>query len=210
MQGIVTGTQPGDSVKVWFTGARRRRASRSRTRRRSSRRTACSSSRRRTTPDVAGVQEEPAARVPVVLPRRAGGGRLPADVYDVDANGREAPSVLGVLSHYKAVIWYTGDDVITREPGHGAGHRVAARQRRDARRSRVPQRGRPPALHGQVRGPRDRAGLRVQPRDERAVRSRQRPPTAARRCRTTSCSTTSARTSTTRTPGRRRRASSTT
>jgi hypothetical protein len=40
-----------------------------------------------------------------------------ADVYDVDANGREAPSALGVLSHYKAVIWYTGDDVITREPG---------------------------------------------------------------------------------------------
>jgi hypothetical protein len=28
-----------------------------------------------------------------------------ADVYDVDANGREAPSSLGVLSHYDAVIW---------------------------------------------------------------------------------------------------------
>jgi hypothetical protein len=40
-----------------------------------------------------------------------------ADVYDVDANEREAPSALGVLSHYDAVIWYTGDDIITREPG---------------------------------------------------------------------------------------------
>ena len=40
-----------------------------------------------------------------------------ADVYDVDANGRAAPSPLGVLGHYDAVIWYTGDDVITRDAG---------------------------------------------------------------------------------------------
>ena len=32
------------------------------------------------------------------------------DVYDVDARGRTAPDPLGVLSHYKAVIWYTGND----------------------------------------------------------------------------------------------------
>ena len=44
------------------------------------------------------------------------------DVYDVDANGRTAPDVLGVLSHYDAVIWYTGDDVVTREPGWGPGN----------------------------------------------------------------------------------------
>jgi hypothetical protein len=44
------------------------------------------------------------------------------DVYDVDARGRVAPSYLGVLSHYKAVIWYTGDDAITREPGWTAGN----------------------------------------------------------------------------------------
>ena len=36
---------------------------------------------------------------------------IPFDVYDVDANGRTAPDALGVLSHYDAVIWYTGDDV---------------------------------------------------------------------------------------------------
>jgi hypothetical protein len=40
-----------------------------------------------------------------------------ADVYDVDAMGRKAPDALGVLSHYKAVILYTGDDTVTREPG---------------------------------------------------------------------------------------------
>ena len=36
----------------------------------------------------------------------------------------------------------------------------------------VPERGRPAALHRQVRRPRVRPGLRVQPRDERAVRPR--------------------------------------
>ena len=27
-----------------------------------------------------------------------------------------------MLSHYDAVIWYTGDDVVTREPGWGPGN----------------------------------------------------------------------------------------
>ncbi len=44
------------------------------------------------------------------------------DVYDVDANGRTAATALGVLSHYDAVVWYTGNDVITREPGWGGGN----------------------------------------------------------------------------------------
>ena len=39
------------------------------------------------------------------------------DVYDFDAEGRRAPDPLGVLSHYQAVIWYTGDDLVMREPG---------------------------------------------------------------------------------------------
>ncbi len=43
------------------------------------------------------------------------------DVYDVDANGRTAASALGVLSHYKAVIWETGEDVYVREPGQPGG-----------------------------------------------------------------------------------------
>jgi murein tripeptide amidase MpaA len=44
------------------------------------------------------------------------------DVYDVDANARTAPDNLGVLSHYDAVLWYTGDDVVTRELGWGPGN----------------------------------------------------------------------------------------
>ncbi len=47
---------------------------------------------------------------------------VPFDVYDVDANGRKAPDNLGILSHYDAVIWYTGNDVVTREPGWGPGN----------------------------------------------------------------------------------------
>jgi hypothetical protein len=38
------------------------------------------------------------------------------EVYDVDAMGRQAPDHTGVLNHYDAVIWYSGNDVVTREP----------------------------------------------------------------------------------------------
>ena len=43
------------------------------------------------------------------------------DIYDVDANGRTAAHALGVLSHYKAVIWETGEDLYVREPGQPGG-----------------------------------------------------------------------------------------
>ncbi len=43
------------------------------------------------------------------------------DVYDVDAHARTAPDPLGVLSHYKSVIWYTGDDLYVREPTQPGG-----------------------------------------------------------------------------------------
>jgi hypothetical protein len=38
------------------------------------------------------------------------------DVYDVDGHNRVAPDPLGVLGHYKAVVWYTGNDLFIREP----------------------------------------------------------------------------------------------
>lgn len=40
-----------------------------------------------------------------------------ADVYDMDLHGRRAPDALGVLSHYRAVVWETGDDIVPRDPG---------------------------------------------------------------------------------------------
>ena len=39
---------------------------------------------------------------------------IASDVYDVDAEGRRAPHPLGVLSHYDAVVWETGNDNVTR------------------------------------------------------------------------------------------------
>ncbi|MDG4821563.1 M14 family zinc carboxypeptidase [Asanoa sp. WMMD1127] len=44
-----------------------------------------------------------------------------SDVYDFDTQGRKAPHHLGVLSHYKAVVWETGDDIIPRAPGQVGG-----------------------------------------------------------------------------------------
>ena len=44
-----------------------------------------------------------------------------ADVYDIDANNRTEPHHLGVLSHYDAVVWETGDDVVPRAPGQVPG-----------------------------------------------------------------------------------------
>jgi hypothetical protein len=44
------------------------------------------------------------------------------DVYDVDAAGRVAPDHVGVLDHYDAVVWYMGNDFVTRELGRGPGN----------------------------------------------------------------------------------------
>jgi hypothetical protein len=43
------------------------------------------------------------------------------DVYDIDTHARRAPHPLGVLSHYKVVVWETGDDIITRAVGQAGG-----------------------------------------------------------------------------------------
>jgi len=121
VRGEVTGTQPGDSVKVWFVGGG-------------------ATSESFTYQAV----EESDDRVLVLVAEdytgASPGGLAPGpdylsyytdaltangvghDVYDVDAMGRKAPDQLGVLSHYDAVIWYTGDDAITREPGWGPGN----------------------------------------------------------------------------------------
>jgi len=45
-----------------------------------------------------------------------------SNVWDVDAEGRQAPDHLGVLSHYDAVVWYMGNNFVTRTAGRGAGN----------------------------------------------------------------------------------------
>jgi hypothetical protein len=117
MQGVVTGTQPGDSVKVWFTGAGQTSDSFTYSAKvESTNRVLVLAAEDYTGISPVYKSNPRPAYLSYYLDALAAGG-YGADVYDVDANGREAPTVLGVLSHYKAVIWYTGDDVITREPG---------------------------------------------------------------------------------------------
>jgi hypothetical protein len=121
VEGAVTGTQPGDSVRVWFTGAGATSESFTYAARvESSNRVLVLAAE-----DYSGISpvykaNPRPAYLSYYLDSLAALG-IGADIYDVDANGREAPSDIGVLSHYDAVIWYTGDDIITREPGMVAG-----------------------------------------------------------------------------------------
>ena len=120
MGGSVTGTSPGDSVKVWFEGGG-----------------AVSDSFTYTAASESGdpVLILAAEDYTGASPGQTAGPHylsfytdaldangITYDVFDVDAQGRTAPDPLGVLSHYDAVIWYTGDDVITRELGWGPGN----------------------------------------------------------------------------------------
>ena len=58
------------------------------------------------------------------------------EIYDVDRRDNRSPHHLGVLSHFDAVIWYTGDDYLTRLPGQPPGTgtaRLAAEEMIDVR-----------------------------------------------------------------------------
>jgi zinc carboxypeptidase/immune inhibitor InhA-like protein len=123
-RGRVTGTRPGDRVEVWFEARKRGRKVTS----------------QRFTYTVAndiggnvlvlaaedvtgispaqGVTEAKYTSTYVNSLRKAG---YRPNVYDIDKNGRRAPHHLAVLSHYKAVVWETGDDVIPRSAGQVAG-----------------------------------------------------------------------------------------
>ena len=120
MRGFVTGTDPGDTVEVWFTGGGRQSSSFTYE--------AVSDSDRRTlimaAEDYSGASP-PQAPGPHYLDKYEQAlteNGIEYDVYDVDAHGRTAPDALGVLSHYDAVLWYTGDDVIPRETYQAAGN----------------------------------------------------------------------------------------
>ncbi|WP_028059919.1 M14 family metallopeptidase [Candidatus Solirubrobacter pratensis] len=122
VRGQVSGTSPGDSVEVWFTGGGQKSESFTYT--------AVSESGRKVlviaAEDYTGASP---AQPGVTAPKYAdtyvaalAANGIAADVYDVDANGRRAPDALGVLSHYDAVVWETGDDTVTRNAGWAAGN----------------------------------------------------------------------------------------
>ncbi len=120
MRGTVTGTDPGDSVEVWFEGGGKRSDSFTYE--------AVSETGHRvlvvTAEDYTGASPSqggaPSYTSYYTDALTANG--IASDVYDVDAMGRTAPDNLGVLSHYDAVVWYTGDDIVTRAAGSGGGN----------------------------------------------------------------------------------------
>jgi murein tripeptide amidase MpaA len=118
MRGQVTGAEPGDSVEVWFTnGDVESRSFTYRLRSDSGADVLVLA-----VEDYTGNSAFPAyqnTNGPFFLSyyRRAlNDNGIAHDVYDYDAMGRKAPDPLGVLSHFDAVIWYTGNDNVTR-PG---------------------------------------------------------------------------------------------
>jgi hypothetical protein len=121
MRGVVTGTDPGDTVEVWFEGGGQRSESFTYE--------AVSESGNRVlvvaAEDYTGASpvQDPAGPhfVDTYTDALAANGQQ-ADVYDIDAAGRIAPDALGVLSHYDAVIWETGNDLVTRTAGRGGGN----------------------------------------------------------------------------------------
>ncbi|TGN63893.1 zinc carboxypeptidase [Nocardioides eburneiflavus] len=120
VRGTVTGTDPGDTVEVWFEGGGQ--SSESFTYE------AVSESGNRVlvvaAEDYTGASPNQAPGphyLDYYLDALDANGE-DADVYDVDAEGRTAPDALGVLGHYDAAVWYTGDDVVTRTAGRGAGN----------------------------------------------------------------------------------------
>jgi Zinc carboxypeptidase/Immune inhibitor A peptidase M6 len=122
VSGQVTGTDTGDRVKVWFSGGGETSDSFTYTVESNTDRGVLILSAE----DYTGASPaKPGVTSPQYLSfyesaLRAEG--VAYDVYDVDAHGRTAPDNLGVLSHYNAVLWYTGDDTVTREPGWGPGN----------------------------------------------------------------------------------------
>ena len=113
---ITTGAQPGQHVRVWFSGRGGRTS-------RSFRYTLVSDTGARAlimaAEDYTG-RSSLVSATPYAGPNhldeyeaafQAAG--VPYDVYNVDAT-RTAPHWLGVLNHYDAVVWYTGDDAYVR------------------------------------------------------------------------------------------------
>ena len=143
MRGFVRGTDPGDNVEVWFEGARGQRSE-------SFTYEAVSESGRRalilSAEDYTGISPAQDPSGPHYLSyyeEALAANGIEYDVYDVDAQDRTAPDALGVLSHYDAVLWYTGDDIIPREPHQAGGtaSRIAIQEL--LRAPRFHERGRP-------------------------------------------------------------------
>jgi murein tripeptide amidase MpaA len=121
VRGFVVGTAPGQKVEAWFTAGGEESAH-----------FTYDAVSETTNPVLLLANEDWSGKQP-----EAGPGTGPKyldaykaaldaagvkyDVYDIDARGRIAPNALGILSHYSHVIWYSGDDYVTRAPDAPGG-----------------------------------------------------------------------------------------
>ncbi|MQA24036.1 MAG: zinc carboxypeptidase [Micromonosporaceae bacterium] len=124
-RGQVRGQRPGDAVEVWFTALKPGKGP-----------VKSASFTYRVAGDVGGeVLILATEDVTGALPAQDGDSAkyvgfyeaalttagYSSDVYDMDVNDRTSPHHLGVLSHYQAVVWESGDDILPRDHGQGAG-----------------------------------------------------------------------------------------
>jgi hypothetical protein len=110
VRGMVTGTRPGDQVKVWFSaGGQVSDAFTYEVAPHRGTRLLVVIGGDHRPPANLPARGTPADRLAPVLDALAANG-MEADTYDVDAHGRLAPDPLGVLSHYEAVIWSTNEE----------------------------------------------------------------------------------------------------
>jgi len=113
LRGSVTGFSPGQNVKVWFTAAGGKVSD--------SFTFTGSPNAHGNSVLVLSAENQPTPAYLSYYTTALADAGIPADVYDVDANGRREADLLGVLEHYKAVIWYTGDNDYVRDPGQTLG-----------------------------------------------------------------------------------------
>jgi hypothetical protein len=119
-RGVVRGTRPGDRVKVWFTGQPRRG-------RAVSSEAFSYTQARAPKADVLVLADEDYEGVNPTYPAGTSAPKyaqqyvdalaakgIRAAVWDISAQG--VPHDLGVLDHFKGVVWYYGDNRLTQDP----------------------------------------------------------------------------------------------
>lgn len=121
LRGVVTGAKPGDKVKVWFESKKKKSDAFTYTLKSDTGNRVLILSAEDYSGLVPNAAPIPGPAYLAQYKAALDANGVPYDVYDVDAQGRTAPDRLGVLSHYKAVLWYTGNDQLIREPGATPG-----------------------------------------------------------------------------------------
>jgi hypothetical protein len=121
LRGTVRGTSPGDEVEVWFEGGRKSSPHFTYTARSETGAKVLVLSAENYTAGVPAYADKSGPTYLTYYTDALEANGVAYDIYDVDKRGNRSPDWLGVLSHYDAVLWYLGDDYLTRQPGQGPG-----------------------------------------------------------------------------------------